>query len=196
MKYGIERLNPKYFGGKPDLVASGPNQNYNIGVPDGSGTIAAARAASKLGIPGIAFSGATNTLGPWSDPAPLASQIYAGLATDIILTLLRSDEPALPERTFLDVNFSPVSESQCSSVSDFKYIMTKARIPSSKADHDFLICGKGLPQEQYYHSSTNGCFATLSLINTDDGDHTAERKKLQEVYSKLDSILSCPMDVD
>jgi 5'/3'-nucleotidase SurE len=176
-------------------VVSGPNLNKNIALPGDSGTIAAARAASSLGIPGIAFSGATNTRGPWSDPAPLSSQIYASPATNITLTLLNSYAPLLPEKTFLSVNFSPVTATKCSDISQFKYIMTRPRTAFFTFYHDIRICRLWwLPEERWAIEHSGGCFATISLAKTDDHAHIADRKQQRILYSKLSSILSCPME--
>ncbi|KDN48658.1 hypothetical protein RSAG8_02645, partial [Rhizoctonia solani AG-8 WAC10335] len=58
IKYGIATLAPKFFGGSPDIVVTGPNVGNNLGVVTFlSGTVGAASEAAKQGLPAIAFSG-------------------------------------------------------------------------------------------------------------------------------------------
>ncbi|KZT69448.1 sure-like protein [Daedalea quercina L-15889] len=62
-RYGVQTLSRRLFDkSSPDFVVSGPNIGLNIGVSTQfSGTVGAAAEASKLGIPAIAFSGASGS---------------------------------------------------------------------------------------------------------------------------------------
>lgn len=67
VKYGVSTLAPKFFGGAPDIVVTGPNVGSNLGlVAFFSGTIGAATEAAKEGIPAIAFSGTSGTATAWN----------------------------------------------------------------------------------------------------------------------------------
>ena len=51
MRYGIETLSPKFFGGVPDIAVTGPNVGSNLGVVVlASGTVGAATEAVKEGM--------------------------------------------------------------------------------------------------------------------------------------------------
>jgi hypothetical protein len=51
MRYGIETLSPKFFGGAPDIAVTGPNVGSNLGVVVlASGTVGAATEAVKEGM--------------------------------------------------------------------------------------------------------------------------------------------------
>ena len=51
IKYGIQTLAPRFFGGKPDIAVTGPNVGSNLGVVVlASGTVGAATEAVKEGM--------------------------------------------------------------------------------------------------------------------------------------------------
>jgi 5'-nucleotidase len=51
IKYGIQTLSPKFFGGAPDIAVTGPNVGSNLGVVVlASGTVGAATEAVKEGM--------------------------------------------------------------------------------------------------------------------------------------------------
>ena len=51
IRYGIETLSPKFFGGAPDIAVTGPNVGSNLGVVVlASGTVGAATEAVKEGM--------------------------------------------------------------------------------------------------------------------------------------------------
>ena len=50
IRYGIDTLVPKFFGGEPDIAVTGPNVGSNLGVAVlVSGTVGAATEAVKQG---------------------------------------------------------------------------------------------------------------------------------------------------
>ena len=50
IRYGINTLAPKFFGGEPDIAVTGPNVGSNLGVAVlVSGTVGAATEAVKQG---------------------------------------------------------------------------------------------------------------------------------------------------
>ncbi len=79
MMYGINTLSQKFFGGRPDIAVAGSNVGSNLGTATlESGTVGAATEASKLGVPGLAFSGETGDQTAWHvEPVPKYSEIYA-----------------------------------------------------------------------------------------------------------------------
>ena len=63
MKYGAQKLAPKYFGGAPDLVVSGPNVGSNLGLVNFfSGTVGA---ASAVAVASSAVAGTGSASAPW-----------------------------------------------------------------------------------------------------------------------------------
>jgi 5'/3'-nucleotidase SurE len=67
MRYGIQTLSPKFFGGPPDIAVAGFNVGSNLGTTVlFSGTVGAATEAVKEGIPAIAFSGRTGKQTAWN----------------------------------------------------------------------------------------------------------------------------------
>lgn len=51
MRYGIQTLGPKFFGGPPDIAVAGPNVGSNLGLTVlVSGTVGAATEAVKEGM--------------------------------------------------------------------------------------------------------------------------------------------------
>lgn len=92
----------------PDLVVSGINSGYNLGVDiTYSGTVACAMEAIIKGIPGIAVSTDFYTEGQSWDENGLAlgARIAALLAREVL-------DKGLPSKTLLNVNVPPRSESR------------------------------------------------------------------------------------
>ncbi|KAL8869170.1 MAG: hypothetical protein Q9198_007959, partial [Flavoplaca austrocitrina] len=98
MRYGIQTLSPKYFGGAPELAVAGFNVGANLGLTTLiSGTVGAATEASKHGIPALAFSGTSGTQIPYTTlPVPAYASTYAALSLNLTQTLIASGKPFLP----------------------------------------------------------------------------------------------------
>jgi len=80
---------------RPDLVVSGVNTEYNLGLStEVSGTVGAAREAARLGIPAIAAS--------MSGAAFSRDLVYA--AEEVVWVARRVKQWGLPPNTFLNVN--------------------------------------------------------------------------------------------
>ena len=91
-----------------DLVISGTNAGQNLGSStNGSGTVSAALAAARFGVPAIATSAGLGA------NAETAYRVAAALATDMIVTLQTNPHGAklLPERYVINVNVPAVPAS-------------------------------------------------------------------------------------
>ena len=98
----------------PDLIVSGSNFGQNVGASVlGSGTVGAALAGSRQGVPAIAVSVAIAAEGRASDP-PFATTTEAfapaaAFVVDLVARLRESDaQGLLPARTVLNVNYPAV----------------------------------------------------------------------------------------
>ncbi len=84
---------------RPDLVVSGVNTQYNLGLSTHvSGTVGAAREAARHGIPAIAAS--------MSGAAYPRDLVYA--AEEVVWVARRVKQYGLPPNTFLNVNIPPL----------------------------------------------------------------------------------------
>ncbi|EPQ55705.1 sure-like protein, partial [Gloeophyllum trabeum ATCC 11539] len=89
-KYGIQTLGPKFFGGKPDFVVSGPNVGNNLGnTVQISGTVGAACEAALEGVPSVSFSGSGSDL----------AQCAAAADYQFVLTRILADASATDVET-------------------------------------------------------------------------------------------------
>ena len=194
MKYGAQKLAPKYFGGAPDLVVSGPNVGSNLGLVNFfSGTVGAASAASdQLGIPGLAFSGASGDQTAWNAVTPDYALLYADLAANVTSRIVGSGAPYLPANTFLNVNFPEAGTSTgCTSIAHFSFVLSRLYTATLISQDDVVTCGNGgrLPTETAV-TGTAGCYVSVSVgraNNKRDADATAQ----QDVLVKLGDLLGC-----
>lgn len=211
MLYGIQNLSDTYFGTDPDLAVAGPNvggngtPNPNSSAPAAnilianlgatvwfSGTVGAATAASKAGIPGIAFSGSTGDQTAWNvSPVPFYSTVYAELSTNITNTLLASGAPYLPTDIWLNVNYPASTSTSCASASDFSFVLSRIFDATIFSGDDAVTCGNGgrLPTETTVVDTT-GCYASISVGST-NLDIDASQADQTTVLQKLEGILSC-----
>ncbi|PLB49830.1 acid phosphatase precursor [Aspergillus steynii IBT 23096] len=168
MKYGIDTLAPKFFDGAPDLAVSGPNVGVNIGIAVFfSGTVGAATAAVKAGVPALAFSGRSGSATAWNETTPESSTFYADLATNFTERVTANGAPYLPDGAWLNVNF-PSFDDGCDSVDDVKFVLTRIfpAVPLI-TDDDVETCGsKRLPTET--KTVLSGCYASVSVGQADD----------------------------
>ncbi|MCJ1458130.1 hypothetical protein MMC28_008501 [Mycoblastus sanguinarius] len=192
MRYGIQTLSPEFFGGAPDIAVAGFNVGANLGTTVLiSGTVGAATEATKEGIPGIAFSGTTGSQTGYTSPLSLYETVYADLSTNVTNTLIASGKPYLPENMWLNVNFPAVSSSSCSSLSDFRFVLSRINTATSETANDVVTCDNGgrLPTETSV-VDTDGCYASVSVgVATTKADANATEQAV--VLGKLAGILSC-----
>ncbi|KAI7780225.1 hypothetical protein LA080_016310 [Diaporthe eres] len=208
MRYGIQTLSPKFFGGAPDIAVAG----YNVGgkthlptktAPDThhppanlgsttliSGTVGAATEAALEGIPAIAFSGTSGSQVSYTTATQTYQTVYAQLSTNVTTTLVGSGKPYLPDGIWLNVNYPTVSSSTCSSASRFRFVLSRINSASSSAAADVRTCGSTrLPTESSV-VGTSGCYASISVgVASNKMDATAAQQAV--VLQKLQSILSC-----
>ncbi|KAL8912208.1 MAG: hypothetical protein Q9171_002770 [Xanthocarpia ochracea] len=192
IRYGIQAVSPKFFGGAPELAVAGFNVGANLGPTTLiSGTVGAATEAAKRGIPAIAFSGISGSPIAWTTtPIPTYVSTYANLSVIITQTLIASGKPFLPSGIWLNVNYPASSSSSCSSPQDFQFVLSRINTAFWGTPADVMTCGgTRLPRERDVVGS-NGCYASISVgrANT-KGDADAEDQAV--VLSKLWKILSC-----
>ncbi len=93
------------IGPVPDLVVSGINSGYNLGVDiTYSGTVACAMEATIKGIPGIAVS--TGFYAAEEDPEENGIALAAETAAELAVEVM---EKGLPPKTLLNINVPPLS---------------------------------------------------------------------------------------
>lgn len=194
MRHGIQNLSKTFFDGAPDIAVAGFNVGTNLGIVTSiSGTVGAAVEAVKHGVPAIAFSGSTGHQTAWNAPLQPYMTIYADLSANITQALTSSGKPYLPEGIFLNVNFPAVSD-RCPSASSFKFVLSRIypAIPPLTPDDVETCGGKRLPVERGVVKGTAGCFASISVGNTEKVDVGADVQAV--VLEKLKGILTCLPD--
>ena len=173
-----------------DLVVSGTNAGANLGTStNNSGTVGAAIAATRYGVPAIATSAGT---GPASADA---YDVAAALVTQLI-TMLDSARPAdgklLPDRIVINVNvpampaerllglrWAPLSArslygrvySDTGVPNEVRSELAAARPPAGEQDSDVALFAKG--------------FVTLTLLDGDVSLATAAAAPVASRLSKL-----------
>lgn len=191
IRYGIQTLSPKFFGGAPDIAVAGYNVGANLGSTTLiSGTVGAATEAALEGIPAIAFSGTSGSQVSYTTATQTYQTVYAQLSTNVSTTLVGSGKPYLPDGIWLNVNYPTVSSSTCSSASRFRFVLSRINSASSSAAADVRTCGSArLPTESSV-VGTSGCYASISVgVASNKTDATASQQAV--VLQKLQSILSC-----
>lgn len=191
IRYGIQTLSPKFFGGAPDIAVAGYNVGANLGSTTLiSGTVGAATEAALEGIPAIAFSGTSGSQVSYTTATQTYQTVYAQLSTNVTTTLIDSGKPYLPDGIWLNVNYPTVSSSTCSSASRFKFVLSRINSASSGAAADVRTCGSTrLPTESSV-VGTSGCYASISVgVASNKRDATAAVQAV--ILAKLQPILSC-----
>ncbi|KAK2611598.1 hypothetical protein N8I77_004931 [Diaporthe amygdali] len=191
IRYGIQTLSPKFFGGAPDIAVAGYNVGANLGSTTLiSGTVGAATEAALEGIPAIAFSGTSGSQVSYTTATQTYQTVYAQLSTNVTTTLIDSGKPYLPSGIWLNVNYPTVSSSTCSSASRFKFVLSRINSASSSTAADVSTCGSTrLPTESSV-VGTSGCYASISVgVASNKQDATAAAQAV--VLGKLQSMLSC-----
>ncbi|KAL8728238.1 MAG: hypothetical protein Q9166_005541 [cf. Caloplaca sp. 2 TL-2023] len=220
MRYGIETLSPKFFGGAPELAVAGfnvggtsspfllpsypllslpiacnkvelTNTQANLGTTTLiSGTVGAATSAAKLSIPAIAFSGTTGSQTAWTAPIPTYVSTYADLSTNITSTLIASGKPFLPSNIWLNVNYPASTSSSCRLARDFKFVLSRINAASSGTAADVTTCGKSRLPTENKVVGTAGCYASIS-VGRADTKGDASKAEQAVVLGKFGAILSC-----
>lgn len=130
IQYGLDVLSPRYFGGPPDVVLTGTNQGFNLGLAYlVSGTYGAAKYAISKGVPGLAFSAGDESIRPYTELGGPEDQanVYAEMIMHLLSYLeksVKSGQPLLPRRTGLNVNFPSAVERGCQA-NDSKWVMSR-----------------------------------------------------------------------
>ena len=210
MRYGIQTLSPKFFGGAPDIAVAGFNVGGKASHPSPpveshltisalanlgstvlvSGTVGAATEAAKEGVPAIAFSGTTGSQTGYTAPVQTYMTVYADLSTNVTQSLVASGKPYLPSDIWLNVNFPAVSGSACASPAGFKFVLSRINSAKSGTAKDVQTCGSTRLPTETSVVDTSGCYASISVGNAvTKADANATEQAV--VLKKLQSILSC-----
>ncbi|GJN83911.1 hypothetical protein PLIIFM63780_007462 [Purpureocillium lilacinum] len=192
-RLGLRVYAKQHWKGKwADLVVTGLNVGANLGadVEKSSTCQAAAWIAWRDQTPAIAFSAATRTRLPWNhQPVPDISRVHAELAAMLTQKIIDGGKPYLPKFRYLNVNF-PAPHEGCSKVSDFKFVLSRIAEPGPK-DKDVEWCGtRKLPLEKDV-VQRQGCFASISMGNTDWSSPSTAQSEQKAVLKKLRDVLSC-----
>ncbi|KAL4888870.1 survival protein sure-like phosphatase/nucleotidase [Aspergillus ambiguus] len=193
MKHGIQSLASNFFGGPPDLAVAGPNVGANIGLAVFlSGTVGATTyAANEAKIPAIAFSGMSGDALAWNESTPAYSKIYADLAAKVTDRVVAAGTPYLPADIWLNVNFPEVTDTSCTSVDDFQFVLTRilGAVPLVTPDDVETCGGKRLPSETSV-ILRDGCYASIS-VGTASDKKDANATMQAVVLDKLGELLAC-----
>jgi 5'/3'-nucleotidase SurE len=195
-RYGIDTFGPQFWNGEaPEMVVSGPNVGTNLWlqVPF-SGTVGiAVHAAHEHGIPGIAFSGASDGNLAWdTSNVPPRATVYAALAANLTDRILAGGAPYLPAEVWLNVNFPAVADTAgdaCTDPTQFTWVLTRINpgvISAPDVDH----CGSTrLPTETDVHFR-GGCLISVSVGDARDKT-TAPAADQQVVRDRLSDLWTC-----
>lgn len=192
MRLGISSISTQFWNGQlPDIAVSGPNVGSNLWLAvHFSGTVgAAAYAAHEVGVPAIAFSGASGGTLAWNTtPVPTRSLVYGELARRLTDAVLASGKPYLPSDVWLNVNFPEVGGA-CTNADDFKWVLSRIN-PGLFSAPDVMNCdGTRLPTETDV-VNTDGCYIAVSVGDASDKT-TAPEEKQAVVLQKLRALLTC-----
>jgi 5'-nucleotidase len=188
INYGLNTLAKTYLGGAPALVLTGPNVGTNTGLTiQVSGTVGAAQAGSKAGIPSVAFSGTTGSQRSYTAlSAGDYSFIYADASVRFANALVAAGTPYLPSGAFLNVNYPAAGAStRCTTGASVKFVLAKVSSASVS------VCGKSSPPtESTVLGTSSGCYASVSVLSA-SSKADASAAVYQTVATKLTSFLSC-----
>ena len=176
-----------YLGGLYDVDTLPANLGSTVMI---SGTVGAATEAAKEGIPAIAFSGSTGSQTAYTAKPQTYNTVYTALSTNVTQTLLATAKPYLPANTWLNVNFPSVSSSTCSSVSKFKFILSRINSASGSTPSDVNHCGSTRLPTETAVVGTSGCYASISVgVASTKADASATSQAA--ALAKLQKIISC-----
>ncbi|KAF8603722.1 sure-like protein [Ceratobasidium sp. AG-I] len=189
IEYGTSTVAPKYFGGAPDLIVTGPNLGVNLGSTTSiSGTVGAATEGVLEGIPSIAFSGTSGSGRSYTTlKAGDQSFIYAQVSQQLIAALTATAKPWLPSGVGLNVNLPAISTT-CASAKNFQFPKSYTNSPV----WDAVTCNNGghLPTESTVIKTSGKCYVTVSVF---DASNKRDGSVAQQaaVLNKLSSVLVC-----
>ncbi|KAL6717157.1 hypothetical protein ACLMJK_005072 [Lecanora helva] len=191
MRYGIQTLSSKFFGGKPAIAVAGFNVGANLGSTVLiSGTVGAATEAAKEGIPGIAFSGTSGSQTSYTASTSTYVNVYSDLSTNVTQSLVGSGKPYLPTGIWLNVNYPAVSSTTCSSTAQFKFVLSRINSAGSSTPPDVKTCETTRLPTETTVVKTAGCYASISVgVASSKADADASTQAI--VLGKLQKILSC-----
>ena len=158
----------------------------------------AACEASLSGIPSAAFSGASGAPVSYTtletrpnSSASRAARVYANLTEKVLQRLLAQTGPEFPVGVSLNVNYP--STTDCPSVSNFRFVLTRLLEDSSATDVE--TCGTNhLPDERSVVVGS-GCFASISAFNASTkADVGASVQKV--ALERLRGMLMCWSDAN
>ena len=117
--HGLDVLAPKYFGGPPDLVISGPNEGQNVGLlTPHSGTMGGAVTCINRGIPSMAVS---------ADGDEEQSDLVGELMVKLVASIIDKDGSIkIPSGYGLNVNLPLLEEDTF--VEDYEFVPTQVGI--------------------------------------------------------------------
>ncbi|KAI0759170.1 sure-like protein [Irpex lacteus] len=195
VRFGIQTLAPKFFGGAPQFVVAGPNVGNNLGtVVLNSGTVGAACEAAKEGIPSVAFSGQSNAQVSYTSlrltPTSLqsiAALVNSQLTVKFVNALLNGGSGVIvPANTTINVNTSEIKN--CTDPDEFDFVFARNLADSSAID--VTTCGSDhLPAEADVIDAA-GCHVSVSVINAvTKTDVDADTQAV--VFNRIKNILSC-----
>ena len=130
----------------------------------------AAAEASRLGIPAVAFSGASGAHVSYTTLASspnvtstLAAYTYASLTVHFLHTLLNhTASPPLPPRVILNVNYPPFE--RCQNPTTYRWVLS--RNLWSPFATDLQMCGSArLPTESHVVDREDGCYAGVTVLS-------------------------------
>lgn len=152
-----------------------------------------------LGVPAVAFSGATASLVSYTtiesdptSPVTLAALTYDTLTVRLVELLAPANRNnharILPPGVVLNVNYP--STTNCSSADDFKWVLTRLA-PATDTTADVETCDNGgVLTDERTAIAVPGCWVTVSVYDAVTiQDVNAETQRI--VLDKLRSILSC-----
>lgn len=205
--YGMDVKAQDIWGGRPDLLISGPNEGNNLGVvTPHSGTVGAAITALNKGIPAIAVSGA-------SGDAEQA-EVIAALTVKLVDELDGEHGVILPAGIGLNVNM-PKIDIVTQSVDDFSFEFTRIGRSSTMGLQFYEVLGEspaavlfgipsettlpgvsveipaalaGYPEDDSVQSESNALRAKTVTVSVIQGTYAADKPTEYKVRAKLMSL--------
>jgi 5'-nucleotidase len=169
---------------------TGPNVGTNLGLATlGSGTVGAATAAAKAGIPAIAFSADTGDQVSYTTLATGDSAyIYADASVRLVKALITGGGPYLPAGTTLNVNYPAAGAgTSCTSGASFKFVLSRLY---SLSGATVATCGANTLPTESSVVARSGCYASVTVMAANDKLDTSKANQAA-VLQKLGSFLSC-----
>ncbi|KAF8520066.1 sure-like protein [Gautieria morchelliformis] len=191
VNYALDTLAPKLLHAPPHVVISGPNIGTNIGMSIFvSGTIGAAAAAAKAGVPALAVSASSGEHLPYTALRPDdVFALHARLSLRILTALTGpAPPPFLPPNTLLNINYPPTTP-PCLAPGAFTFVLTRAfSIPFTNSPH---TCGRDtLPLEGDVLANPGSCEISVSVLDAQtklDAGYDVQAAVLQ----RLEVFLGC-----